>query len=75
MAKKKTSKDQPVPPTKPAPKDRHKSREMIGIERRLHQQLKKLAAKNNRPITWELKPLIIKLLEENGLWPPPEGEE
>lgn len=52
-----------------AKKDRHTSRVLVGIPGDVHRQLKKLAEKNGRPLTWELRALIVKALETAGLWP------
>jgi hypothetical protein len=54
--------------------DRHKARNMVALHPDLHRQLKKLAERNNRPLSWELRKLIIDHLEQEGLWPP-EPEE
>jgi hypothetical protein len=51
--------------------DRHTSRTLVGIPKDVHAQLAKLAERNNRPLTWELRALIIKELEAAKLWPPP----
>lgn len=66
MAKKKTGK---------AAKggDRHLSGAMIRLPEDVHRQLKKLAERNNRPATWELRALVIKALEEAKLWPPEDA--
>jgi hypothetical protein len=52
-------------------RDRHQARALVGIPLDVHQQLKRLAEKNNRPLTWELRAALVKFLEENGMWPPP----
>jgi len=59
MAKKKTDK-----------KDRHTSRVLVGIPAEVHAQLKLLAARNDRPLTWEIRALLVKALEAEKLWPP-----
>jgi hypothetical protein len=52
------------------PPDRHASHMMVRLPEDVHRQLKLLAERNNRPLTWELRGVLIKHLEENGLWPP-----
>lgn len=59
---------------KPPDEDRHLSHAMVRLPADVHQQLKILAERNNRPLTRELRALIIRHLEENDLWPP-EGQE
>jgi hypothetical protein len=54
--------------------DKHAPRSMVGISPQLHQQLKILADRNGRPVSWELRLLIQRHLEANGLWPP-EAEQ
>jgi hypothetical protein len=66
MAKKKSR-----PESKPeVPPDRHLSKTMVRLPVDVHAQLKKLAERNHRPLSWELRMVLIKHLEENGLWPP-----
>lgn len=50
--------------------DRHTSRTLVGIPTDVYQQIRKLAERNNRPATWEIKAALIKLLEAEKLWPP-----
>jgi hypothetical protein len=45
---------------------------MVGVDPTIHQQLKRLAEKNGRPLTWEIRRIFLKALQENGLWPPSE---
>jgi hypothetical protein len=54
--------------TEPAEGKRH--RHMVGVDPIIHQQLKKLAEQNGRPLTWEIRRILIQRLEEAGLWPP-----
>jgi hypothetical protein len=73
------------PPDPPPPKeaesapekgaDRHLPRSMVALPPRMHRQLKKLAERNNRPVSWELRHVVQKHLEENGLWPPAGDED
>jgi hypothetical protein len=61
----------PKKPGANAREDRHLSHHLVRLPADVHQQLKKLADRNNRPMSWELRHLVIRHLEENGLWPPP----
>jgi predicted transcriptional regulator len=49
--------------------DRHRSKAMVRLDDEVHAQLKKLAERNNRPLSWEIKSILIKALERAGLWP------
>lgn len=46
---------------------------MARLSADVHGQLKILAERNNRPLTRELRALIIQHLEENDLWPPKDS--
>jgi predicted DNA-binding protein len=48
---------------------------MIALSPELHQQLKKLAERERRPLSWEVRYILTRYLEENGLWPPSEPAE
>lgn len=70
MAKKKRTEEKSVPPhTTEPPVDRHLSRNMVRLPPAVHRQLKRLAERNNRPLSWELRRIVIDALEQNGLWP------
>jgi hypothetical protein len=60
----------PPPPAESSPPGKARGRQMVGVDPDIHQQLKLLAQRNSRPLTWELRLLFIKALRENGLWPP-----
>jgi hypothetical protein len=53
--------------------DRHLSHRMLRVPEDLYLQFKKLAERNDRPMSWELRRVLVELLTANGLWPP--GEE
>lgn len=52
---------------KKAPKsrsgDRHKPRKVIAFDPELYEALAKLAAKNNRPLSWEAARIIREAIE------------
>jgi hypothetical protein len=58
---------------KPKAGDRHGPRNLVNVPPEVHAQLRKLAERNCRPISWELRLALIKHLEEAGLWPPEKG--
>ncbi len=68
--RKKKRDDQPAEGQQSSGKDRHASRTMVRLQQDVHRQLKKLAERNSRPLTWELRLALIHHLEEAGLWPP-----
>lgn len=55
-------------------KDRHLSNKMVRVSGPHLEQLKKLAKRNHRPLSWELSLLIEEALKTNGLWPPEASE-
>ena len=66
--------DRMAPRKKSRKTDRHKPRKLMHVDPLVHEQLKLLAEQNGRPASWELRRIIVKALEENGLWPPPAPE-
>ncbi len=64
----------PKPAETPKDADRHLPRSMVSLPPDLHKQLKKLAKMNNRPLSWQIRLILVAELEKEGLWPPPEGE-
>jgi hypothetical protein len=56
-------------------KDRHLPFRFVRLPEQLHRQMKKLAERNNRPLSWELRALLIEHLTANGLWPPTEESQ
>jgi hypothetical protein len=60
-------------PTPGRKKDRHRRRQMIGMSPEMHQQLHKLAERNGRPLSWEVRRILMQALAEAGLWPPSES--
>jgi hypothetical protein len=50
---------------------RHVDRNMVSLPTPLYQQLKQLAEENNRPLSWELRAMVMRCLAEAGRWPPP----
>lgn len=63
MAKKKTKGNSPK-------SDRHKPHKMVRVPVDVYEQFRKLATKRDREISRELRRLMIKELETEGLWPP-----
>lgn len=61
-------------PRKKRSQDRHKDRNNLSVPTPHYEQLKKLAAKNRRPITWEVRVLLEDALRAAGLWPPPPDD-
>jgi hypothetical protein len=55
--------------------DRHLSHRMLRVPEDLYLQFKKLAERNDRPMSWELRRALVELLTANGLWPPEEQEK
>lgn len=53
---------------------RHKDRVMLSLPTALYAQLKALADKNRRPVTWEARAIIEDALATLGMWPPPNGK-
>lgn len=67
MAKKKK-------PGNPGPKkDRHLPHKMVRVPLDVYEQFSKLADRNDRSISRELRRLMIEELKRQGLWPPAEG--
>lgn len=65
----------PRKPKTPAPEESkgdRAARSMVAVPPDLHEQLKKLADRNGRPISWELRRILKRELEQEGLWPPPD---
>lgn len=56
--------------TKTKPKDRHTNRIMIAVDLELHAQLKELAERNERPLTRQVRMVLIEALRKELLWPP-----
>jgi phage host-nuclease inhibitor protein Gam len=54
-------------------RDRHLSQAMVRLPGDVHRQLKTLAGRNNRPLTREITAVLVKHLEQHGLWPPGAG--
>ena len=52
--------------------DRHKPSVQVRLNIRLAAQLEKLAERNATSVTQEANRAVRLLLEEAGLWPPPE---
>ena len=50
--------------------DQHKAQKMFRAEDDIHAGYKKLAEKNDRPMSREIRAALIKHLKENGMWPP-----
>ncbi len=75
MARKKPQPDEDpeLPPASdPArSKDRHKRRKMIPLPPRVFEQLQVAAERHNRPLSWQLRLIVVAWLEQEGLWPPP----
>lgn len=67
MARKKTA--------KPRTADRHVDRNMVSLPGDMYRQLKTLADRNGRPVSWEIRLLIKKHLEANQLWPPTSDDQ
>jgi hypothetical protein len=53
-------------------KDRHITGTMVRLPDDLHRAVKRSAQINQRPMTWELRRLLEKVLTEEGNWPVPE---
>jgi hypothetical protein len=43
---------------------------MLRVPEDLYLQFKKLAERNDRPMSWELRRILVEILTTNGLWPP-----
>jgi hypothetical protein len=70
--KKNPPENTPEPDPMPETAEEKRNRMMVGVDPTIHQQLKRLAEKNGRPLTWEIRRIFLKALQENGLWPPSE---
>jgi hypothetical protein len=44
---------------------------MVSLTPKIYEQLQLLAEKNDRPLNWELRSIVLKALVAAGLWPPP----
>jgi predicted HicB family RNase H-like nuclease len=51
--------------------DRHLSGKMVRLSEDLHAQMVRLAERNDRPLTREIRRVLVAALEAEGLWPPP----
>lgn len=73
MAKKRPQPEgTPIPPQTEERKDsRHGPRNMIALPDDVYEGLKELAERNDRPITRQVKSIIIEVLRREGLWPRP----
>jgi hypothetical protein len=49
--------------------DRHRSTKLVRIGDDVHGSLSQLAKRNDRPLTWELRRILIAALKKEGLWP------
>jgi len=54
---------------------RHLDRHTVVLHGDEYDQLQKLAARNNRPLIWELRRILHAALEAENLWPPVEKTE
>lgn len=55
--------------------DRHKPRNMVGVPARLMEQIDKLVERNCTDRTTEVIRAVRLMLENEGLWPPPQPGE
>jgi hypothetical protein len=75
MAKKRPQpkKEPAMPPAAARPGSRHKGRKMVAFKGDVYEQLKVLAERNGRPVSWEIRLMSIAHLKANGLWPPEQA--
>jgi len=55
---------------RPQTKDYHQAATMVRLPDDIASTLRALAERNCRPLTWELRRIIIAQLQAEGLWPP-----
>jgi predicted DNA-binding protein len=46
-------------------KDRHRPRRMVALDPDLYDRLKALADRNGRPVSWEIRLVLTKHVQEN----------
>jgi len=72
-SKRKKHEEEPITPAaEKKTGSRHKKRNMVNVTSDIYERLVALAKHNNRPISWQLRMLLMKSLREEGYWPPPE---
>ena len=45
---------------------------MLPLPEDVYRHLQELAERNNRPLGWEARGIIVEYLKTVGLWPPPD---
>ena len=68
MARKGKSENPEQPADQPA-SDRHASKKMFRLDEDIHALYSLLSSDENRPISWEIKPLLIQNLKNKGYLP------
>jgi hypothetical protein len=77
MAKKRKTEESPMTQAAPTGRteDRHTTHRLpVHLPVEHHRQLKKLAARQKRPLRWQLLLIVEEALKAEGLWPPTEEE-
>jgi hypothetical protein len=72
MAKKKKPPETPPPAPSGEKSDRHMPRGMIGLPAWLHEMIQDQARKEEKPLTWLIKRLIVDYLKSKGKEIPPD---